>query len=206
MRFVIWAAGIGLILSLTSCLGVEAVINVNDNGSGKVVFQYRVSKMFTALKKTENGTAKPELPLPVSLQDLERSLAKAKGVTLTGEQTETDTDVILSGEIRFDSVAALNKSGLFDALPIEMSREGGQTVLTLLLSNARQPLDETTRDAYKTLFAGYALLFKITTPREIASPVPAGGSLSADKKTLAYAIGLVDYMQLAQKTELRVGW
>ncbi len=201
------AVGIGLILSLTSCLGIEAAISLNDNGSGKVVYQYRVSKMFVGLKKSEGGPKKPDLPLPVSRQDLERTLAKARGVISTGvEQSENDTEIILKGEIRFDSVAALNRSGFFDDYPITLSREGGRTLLTLLLSDAREPLDEASRDVYDNLFAGYGLVLKITAPKEIVSPAPDGGSLSADKKTLTYAVGLADLMRLSDKTQLRVGW
>jgi hypothetical protein len=200
-RRLIGAAGVWMLLSLASCLGIDASLTLNDNGSGKLVYQYRVLKMFIGLKKTDGGPDKPEVPLPVSRQDLEKTIAKAKGLTSSGvEQTETDAD------IRFDNVAALNKSGLFDDFPIALSREGGQTSLTVLLSDAREPLDATTLGVYDALFAGYGLVLKITVPREIVSPAPGGGSFSADKKTLTYALGLIDYLKLTAKTQLRVSW
>jgi hypothetical protein len=207
MKSVILAAGIGLILLLVSCLGVESGITLNDNGSGKLAFQYRISKMFTSLEKNEAEADRPELPLPVSKQDLEQSLAKVKGVTLTGaEQTETDTDIVLKGEIRFDSVAALNKSGLFDDMPVVLSKEGGQTVFTQLIADAREPLDQETLDAYRQFFDGYEIVLKVTAPKAIVSPAPEHGEFSADKRTLTYRISLMDWMRLSEKTVLRVAW
>jgi len=207
MRWLIGAAGIGLVLLLSSCLGVEASIALNDNGSGRAAFRYRVSKMFAGLPKRPGGAEGPRPALPAARGDLERTIARAKGVSLSGvERTETDADVGLAGEIRFDSVAALNSSGLFDEMPIALTREGGGTIFTLLVSDRREPLDQTAVEAYRALFAGYDLVFRITAPREIVSPVPPRGTLSADKKTLTYAISLFDYMQLSEKTEVRVGW
>ena len=207
MRWMIGAAGVGLILLLSSCLGVEASITLNDNGSGRAAFHYRVSKMFARLPSNHGGTDRPHLALPAARGDLERTIARAKGVSLSGvEQTETDADVELKGDIRFDSVAALNSSGLFDEMPIALTREGDRTVFTLLVSDQRAPLDQTAVEAYRALFAGYDLVFKITAPREIVSPLLLHATLSTDKKTLTYAISLFDYMQLSEKTEVRVGW
>ncbi|MBN2354366.1 MAG: hypothetical protein JXD23_17480 [Spirochaetales bacterium] len=206
-RWFIGAACIGFILSIISCLGVEASITVNVNGSGRAAFQYRVSKMFMSLKRNPGGAERPGLALPSARQDLERTLARAKGASLAGvQQTETEADIDLKGEIRFDSVAALNACGLFDEMPIALVREEGRTIFTLRVCDQREPLDQTAVETYRTLFEGYDLVFRITAPREIVSPVPSRGSLSADKKTLIYAISLFDYIQLSEKTEVRVSW
>jgi hypothetical protein len=207
MRIVKAAAGIALILSLSSCLGIDAGLVLNDNGSGKLAFQYRLAKVFVGPADHASDTGAPGIPLPASRQDLEKTLARVKGVALTAiEQTETDADIVLKGEIRFDTIAALNKSGLFDEMPVSLGRTGAQTVFTQVISGPREPLDKQTLETYRKLWDGYEMVFRFIVPRPIASAAPARSTLSDDKRTLTYKISLTDYMQLTDKTIVEITW
>ncbi len=194
-----------MLIAFASCLGVDNDFSINDNGSGRLVFQYRISQMFKNLDKTEGDAELKNAPLPVTEAEVRQALSKIDGVSVASvRQWEDDTDIWVKGELNFRTVAALNQSDLFDDMPVSLVKEGERTVFSQILCEKREPLDKESLAAYQGLFEGYAITISLHAPRPISSA--NRGQLSADKRSLTYTISLSDFMRLAERTELRISW
>jgi hypothetical protein len=205
MRFALLGLGLLSAVMLFSCLGIENTYTINENGGGRLAFQYRVSQMFRNLDKTEGDAAVKNAPLPISEADLRQSFSKIDGVTvLAVKQWEDETDIYVKGEIEFKTVAALNKSEALGDMPVSLVKEGAVTTFIQVLCEKREPLDAATLEAYRGLFEGYAMTFRINAPRPIVAA--NHGELSADKRTLTYTISLIDFVRITEKTEWRVSY
>ncbi len=205
MRFAVIAAAVLAACALVSCLGIDNTFSINEDGSGRLVFEYRISQMFRNLDKTEGDADVKNAPLPLTEAEVRRSLAKIDGLTVVSvRQWEDDTDIHVRGEIAFRTVAVLNQSDLFADMPVALARQNGQTVFTQLVTEKREALDQESLDAYEGLLTGYDITIVVKAPRAISSANL--GKLSADKRELTYTISLTDFMRLTERTELRVAW
>jgi len=205
MRFALVTAAVMAACVLVSCLGIEDTFTINDNGSGRLVFEYKISQVFKNLDKTEGDAAIKEAPLPLTEADVRKALAKNDGVTVVSvRQWEDDTDIHVQGEVAFKTVAALNRSDLFEMMPVSLTKENGKTVFTQVISEQREPLDQKDLDAYEGLIDGYQITVTVKAPRAITAA--SLGVVSPDKRSVTYTLSLADYMKLSEKTELRVSW
>ncbi|HEQ71233.1 MAG TPA: hypothetical protein ENN69_01990 [Spirochaetia bacterium] len=188
-----------------SCLGMENQYTINSDGSGRLVFQYRISQMFNNMGGEGEEESAQEAPLPLAKEELESSLKKVKGIkVISVDRWEDESDIYLKGEIEFDSVATLNKSDLFDDMPVSLERGNGVTTFVQLLAEEKEPVDPEAMELYQGFFEGYELAFSVTAPKKIIST--SLGQISADGRTVTYRIPMFEYMQNIKRQELRVSW
>ena len=102
-------AGIFLVLGsilFSSCMGMETTIVINNENSGTVTAEYRLSEELVNFGALEAN--KSLLPVPLSKADLENSLASAKGLKLVSwSSSKNGTDTLVKTVISFDSLEAL---------------------------------------------------------------------------------------------------
>lgn len=201
-RLIMILSIIGLLFS--SCLGMENEYAINSNGSGRLVFQYRISQMFKAMGEDDSVDAE-ELPLPVSKEEIEQKFGDVSGITVISvDQWEDEKDIYFKGVVEFDSVASLNSCDMFGEMPVELLREAGTTTFVQVISEGNEPVDAEALEMYRGFFEGYELVFSVTAPKKISAITM--GEISADGRTATYRISMVDYIQTLDPLEFRVSW
>jgi len=94
-------------LVLFSCVGVASRITLNNDGSGVIQLEYRISGELESMGKTDGNDK--WLPIPVGRADLERTAARVSGLSLVSYSSRVSgKDSIHSAEFSFTSVEALS--------------------------------------------------------------------------------------------------
>ncbi len=193
------------VLALASCVGIDSTLTIHDNGSGTLDLSYRVSQSVAQLGLSTSG--KPVIPLPVSRSDFERSLAPTNGkVRLTKfERTENEKDITIKTQMAFDSLEALSQVAAFRDADLKPGTDGSRRTYSQVIGRALPtPLNDQSKRMIETLFAGYDLSFTIQAPRAIQST--SLGTLSADKKSVAYRVSVIDVLETTSDLVLTLSW
>ena len=201
-----------VILLFSSCIGIESNVSFKKDGSGDIVFIYRISKMLT-----EMGGEDAETPLPVSEEALTASVADHPGLTLKKvSQREDDQDIFITAEIGFEAIEEFTGLEDFSAMPMRLEARGGDTVFTQIISEGTGS-DGDSEDGssgegemaemqamMQEFFLGYELIFVVNAP----SPIKEHnlGELSGNGRSVTYVIPLLELTAMQQETVLSVVW
>jgi hypothetical protein len=192
-------------LFMISCVGMDSRLTVKDNGSGTLSLTYRISQFVAELGVSRSGSK--AVPLPVSREEFERSLAKTGGKVRLARFTrsEDEKDITIRAELSFDSLDALAKVDAFRDADLRAGKEGDTSTFSQLVSHpAAEPVSEDTLRMIDALFDGYDLTFVLETPRPIKSA--SLGTVSGDKRTLTYRTTIKDVMSAKTDTVLSASW
>ncbi|GEM_PF-1316531 len=196
---------VSLLLFLSSCIGVESSISFNDNGSGILTLNYRISKMIINLGETgEKNTL--SMPLPVSEDDFRKSIAGIEGLKLRSfKQSENEDDILINATISFDDVSKLSKIKNFNEFPVSLEKRGERTYFKQkIASRTEEELDQQTMKMVDTFFEGYKIQYTVKAPREILSYNM--GVLSPDKKTLSFETSITELLKTDTDIILEAAW
>ena len=100
-RIIIFAI---VVLLLSSCIGFDSKMKFNNDGSGNLVFKYRVSQMFKSMgqKDAEGGESETQAPFPISKEKVEESLKGIKGLKVNSvKEWEDEQDVYVEVDLDF---------------------------------------------------------------------------------------------------------
>jgi hypothetical protein len=101
-----------LLFLLSSCFGISFDIELNDNGSGTIVLEYRISQSLDSLGRLEGNERWNSIP--VGRADFERTLDRLPGMNLLSfSSNEDERDLIINARMGFDTIQAL--LSFFDA-------------------------------------------------------------------------------------------
>jgi hypothetical protein len=190
---------------IMSCVGIDSKVTIKDDGSGTLLFSYRVSQLVADLGATTSE--KGIVPLPLSRADFERSLQATQGkVRLTRfERTENEKDISIRVELSFDSIDALAQVDAFHDADLKLSADGTRHRFSQLIAHApAQPITEDSLRMIDAFFDGYGLTFVIEAPQPIQEF--SLGSLSNDKRVLTYTTSIKDVIRTRNDLVLSVGW
>ncbi|MCD6123245.1 MAG: hypothetical protein J7K04_15525 [Spirochaetales bacterium] len=192
------------ILILTSCIGVDTTISFNDNGSGKLSIQYKISKMVVNLGASNEEA--PVVPLPVSEDDFKRSVEKAKGLKLLSyKQSEDENDIYIAAVIGFNRIENFKEMKGFNSMPATLKKQGDSFLFSQRIATKPEHIpDEDSLKMIDTLFKGYKISFTIKAPKEIQSHNM--GNLSSDKRTLTYSIPVAELVRIGEDIYLTISW
>ena len=131
-RMVVPALIIAILVLASSCFGVTMDIALNQNGTGTISLEYRISKELDSLGKLDGNERWNTVP--VGKADFERSLSRLPEIKLLSfSSTEDAKDVIVSTKIAFSNIngllAFLDASGLRSSFAGDTS--SGSLSLTL---------------------------------------------------------------------------
>jgi hypothetical protein len=193
------------IVLLSSCVAIDSRMTLRDNGSGVLSLSYRVSQLVADLGDTPSS--KGIVPLPLSRDDFERSLADTKGkVRLTRfDRSENEKDVTIKAELSFDSLEALSQVAAFRDAELKPGTDGQQHTFSQVI--ARAPAAPPTEDTLKMVdafFDGYDLTFVVETPKPIQTA--SIGTVSADRRSVSYTASIKDIVQTKNDIVLKVAW
>jgi hypothetical protein len=93
-------------LALSSCLGVSAEISLNQNGSGNLTLEYRISQVLDALGRLDGNERWNTIP--VGRADFERTMDRLPGMKLTSFSSKEDkNDLIINAKMEFENINSL---------------------------------------------------------------------------------------------------
>jgi hypothetical protein len=170
--------GLALLLAtivLASCVGMDTKVEISSEGSGTVSAEYRISEELVAFGELEAN--KELLPIPLSREDVEKSLAGSAGLELKSwSSKKSGSDLVISTVIAFDNLDALmfylDPSG---KLAIHNSGSSEQEI-RFSLGDHMPTLDPEMRVLAEEAFDPYDFSFSIQlpkTPKKAESTHPA---------------------------------
>ena len=96
------------LLTLNSCMGVSADIQMRADGSARVTLEYRISRMAETIGRLDGNESWPVVP--VGRADWERTAARSDGMRLASfSGSETAQDVVNKVTLEFTNTQALVK-------------------------------------------------------------------------------------------------
>jgi hypothetical protein len=196
---------LAVVVALTSCVGIDSRLTINDNGSGVLALTYRVSQLVVNLGNPVDG--KGVVPLPLSKSDFERSLAATQGkVRLTRfDRSEDQKDITIRAELAFDSLDALAQVDAFQSAQIHVSTDSGNHTFSELIAKApSEPVTDDSLRMVDAFFGGYDLAFTVEAPQPVKSN--SLGTLSADKRVLTYKTTVSDILRTKNDIILSISW
>lgn len=199
-----------------SCIGTSSKITFNDDGSGTLVQEYRVSLELEHLGALDGNEAQPAVPAIRS--DLEKTVARIPGLSLVSYKTSEDgKDRIHRAEIAFASPEAL--SALFAAneqlLTVDFP---GKRILVTLPGSEETENDEMFREMVTEEFSGYMFDISFSLPgtarytwldqdgNPLPDPAAIPGTCSLSDKTIDYSVSMADIVYLDNSRSLEISW
>ena len=195
-----------IIVSLSSCIGVNANVSIRQNGSGTIQLEYRLSRMFEALGKLDGN--EKQLPLPVGRTDFERTVNRVPGLALTAYSTSQDEkDLLVKAELSFTSLDAL--AGFLDAAgqSVRLVSDGGNRTMGLVLVRGIKNVDADLESLVRTVFAGYTIDMRFNFPSTpTVSTVGNIGQAAVTGTSARYTSPVTDLVLSSEPVELRLSW
>jgi len=156
---------IPLFFILNSCIGMSINIQMNKDGSGKIVMEYRVSQTFQNLGTLDGNEAMPSVPL--SRDDWKKMVDRIPGLKLASFSTKKDKqDTVISVTLEFKEEEAL--LAFLDPIgeKIMLKRLDASGTLEIIIISEPEPFldDDKYMDMIKMLFEGYNFTFGFKAP------------------------------------------
>ncbi|WP_020611339.1 hypothetical protein [Sediminispirochaeta bajacaliforniensis] len=197
-------------LLLSSCLGVEMDVSINNDGSGTVDMAFHISQMFFQMDPEQQ-----DVPIPITKEQLESSYEGVEGVTVVDvAEEDTEDRKTITATLAFDDFSDLSKGeeNMFEGATL--TKENGRTVFRTVLKDAVEPGEEgdmtpsdpSQEEMIKQYFEGYSFLYRVRAPKKIKSH--SIGELSDNNRVLTYEIPMYDFnsMQNSEPLVLEVSW
>ncbi len=199
-----WFILILTVVLLSSCIGIESEILLRQDGTGVLTLSYQISQF---MKNIDVGREEKRLPLPVNKEEFVRTAEGIEGLRLTDiDEREDEENVYIRAKLEFDSVDAVNALGRPGEIGISLENRGDTNTFRQVIF-AGQEGEEITEDSLEmveTFFQGYDLVFAITVPTDVKSY--SLGDLSADGRTVTYAITVPEILKRSEPLVLEVVW
>ena len=154
---------IAILLLLTSCFGIRADIVLNQNGSGTISLEYRISKALDSLGRLDGNERWNTIP--VGRADFERTISRLPDMRLLSfSSREDNSDIIISVRMEFGSMEGL--LAFLDATGQNSSFRGNaiQGSLNLTLSEGRENNNLDLDRLFAEITQGYSVAFGLTVP------------------------------------------
>jgi len=212
---------LAFILLFNSCIGLSVDIQMNRNGSGKVFFEYQISRMVENLGLFDGNESMPAIP--ISKTDWERTVSRNPGLKLVSYSSKVSgADTIRNVTIEYANEDALKAllGGNYTG-KVSINREGGAGTIDISLMD--EPLfsnddtyNENTLSLINNFMKGYrfAISFSATgnsllalTDKDgtiISSPQTAQAVLTGRK--VSFSIDITELYNLNNGLGIRFIW
>jgi len=145
-----------LMFILNSCIGVSADIQMRKDGSGKIILEYRLSRMAENIGRLD-GNERWQI-IPIGRADWERTAARIAGIKLASfSSREEAKDIVNKVTLEFKNTEALLKFLDPFGRRVSLDRVNGSNKLHITLNGPLSP--ETNADLLelmKQVSAGYS--------------------------------------------------
>lgn len=192
---------------LASCLGVETDVKVSSSGSGTLVARYTLSEELVSFGEVEAN--KGTLPVPLSREDIEASLAGRSGLSLKRwSRSKSGNDTIIESEIAFASLDALSSYLDPSGKLARVGSESGANRLEFSLGDNLPALDAQMKAIAGEAFKPYRFKFTIelpSVPSAAHSSVPEIRASIEGKKAI-FEGAMSDIVAVPEAPSLSLAW
>ena len=188
---------------LSSCIGIETVINLENNNSGDISIKYKVSKM--VLNTAEIDSDNSFLPLPIEEKDFIEKADKNSNLTLLSfKKEENSEEIFINVKYAFDNIAALNTDITgSDKKNITIEKKIIKTIYNQKIYEGNSgKIDEETMQVVYDLYSNYPLKFTIIAPSNIKDTNM--GIFS--KKKCKVSLTLSEVLSSSEPINIRITW
>jgi hypothetical protein len=192
------------VVLLSSCIGIDSQITLQNDGSGTMLLNYRISQL---MKNLDVAKSDWHLPLPVSREDFQRTVDSISGLKLLSlTQREDERDVLIDARLAFTGVQAINSLGREGQIELSFSNEGDLHVFRQQIYRGRglEEISPESLQMIQTFFEGYELSYRVTAPAAIKRH--SLGELSEDQRSVSYKTSVADLLKSGEKQVLVVAW
>jgi hypothetical protein len=217
-----------VVLTLSSCLGVQADISIRSDGSGRITLEYRVSQMLEAMGRLDGNERWPAVP--VGRADFERSVARIPGLRLLsfsshnvrrtsdtpgsgGSASTGSHDLVTRAELEFADIDALlaflDSTGKRGSYVRGNQQDAANVLRLVLLEPSTSLVNADLLSLLKEISASYEIGISLSAPKNASlSVIPSSATtarLVPTGKKVSFAIGLGDLLYL-DELALEIAW
>lgn len=192
----------GMVL-FSSCIGVEADIELQEDGSGEITLSYRVSHIVARLGKLDDDGK--FLSVPLNRDDFDRVAAVREGLEIRSVSVDEDAEnVYVDARIAFASVEDLQVLfGGVGGTTIQVTQNADEHVFRhVVFEGANGPPDDDAAEMMNALFADYNISYRLTVPETVRAAVPG----TASDRTAEVAWDVVEIVRSPEPVVWRVTW
>ena len=201
---------------LNSCVGLSMEIQMRRNGSGRLVLEYRVSRMAESLGRLDGNENWPIIP--VGRADFERTLARIPGMRLVSfSSSEGAQDVVTNITLEYDNTEALLKFLDPSGTRASLSTENQSSRLDIILNEpVSSDYDEDLLKLARQVSAGYGLsisfsaegnsTLSFTDGEGTAAQSPAAAQTVTSGRKTSLSIGIIDILDIGEGLGVSFRW
>jgi len=209
-----------LLILLNSCIGMSLDIQMNKDGSGKAVMEYRISKILESIGALDGNKSMPSIP--VGKDDWEKTIARNQGTKLSSYSSrETAQETTISVTVDFADDQALLR--LLDPFgeKVSINRRGQSGTLDLILYDDSVSLndelyDEAMMSLMRMFMSGYNVSVSFSGPANSSLtitngegspiPVPPAAKAVVSGRKVSFSMALMDFFELKDGLGLKFNW
>jgi hypothetical protein len=190
-----------LVLFFAGCINYEKEVDLNANGSGKMLIHYSLAQQLVGMMAMggQQEGQKQEMPFKVNEADIRKDLT-VKGVKVEKFEQKTEGDQThFYITVSFDNIQDLNKSEMFKNMQFSWNKKGNVTTFTQTLKGNTEKKEEAADDQMgkqmaQAMFGNAAFKFKVKLPDKAMPSPDTNGTIGEDGKTVSWSVPLVDAM------------
>lgn len=203
------------LLVLNSCFGINMDIALNQNGSGTLSLEYKISKSLDSLGKLDGNERWNTIP--VGKADFERTLSRLPGMKLLSFSSKEDNrDLIINAKMEFSNIqvllAFLDASGKNSSFRGEPSSGS----MGFVLSDGATAMDQGLSKLIEELSRNYSIKISMNFPSEgklsvldnsgkILAPIE-GSIINAKGKTVSCFFPLYAVLSYPSGLNIEFSW
>jgi hypothetical protein len=186
---------------LAGCINYDQDVQINENGSGKLIMHYSLPQQLTAMMAMgDQSTEKKEdnqMPFKITEDEVKKDLA-AKGVKVEKFETKTEGDKNhYYVTIAFDNITDLNQTKTFAKMPFQWKKEGSVYTFSQTLMGEKKKEGENADDAMgkqmaQAMLGNAKFTYKITLPSKALPAPDTNGKIAEDGKTISWEYPLTE--------------
>lgn len=194
-------------LLIASCMGIDASAKIDAKGAGTISLEYQISKEFSQLGSLESTSA---LPLPLSREDIEKSLSGMPGVALKSyAKSEKGDNTIISFALSFDSPT--NLANYLDPRGklVQYRQDNGISHFTIQFGNEIPAIDPQMKASIAEELAPYRFSFSLECPNAAPQIAVTNGDflkVSTSGKKSSVESSMSDLITANLPPEIDISW
>ena len=192
-----------LLLLAAGCINYDQKMELNSNGSGKMVMHYSMAQQLVSMMQMggaaggESG-GDQEMPFKLKEEEVKADLA-APGVKVEKFETKTEGDQQhFYVHLTFDNVTSLNKTKTFKEMQVTWKEDGGVTTFSQVLkakkkdAGAAQGDDAMGKQMASAMFGNAAFKYNVKFPSKVLPAPDTNGTIAEDGQTVSWSFPLVE--------------
>jgi hypothetical protein len=196
-----------IVILLSSCIGVNADMVLQANGSGSITLEYHVSQFLESLGKLDGNENWPLIP--VGRADFERSVQRIKGMKLVSFATKKrEADIVYTVKLEFSSLDALVRFLDATGNRAVLAQGAGKTRLSLTLTEGRD-IDPELLSLFTSVSQPYSIALSLSAPNNATLSVSgdiAGASIVSSGRRVSFSAPLPALLKQSAGATVDIQW